>query len=76
MSRLPSHVEDELQAIIELLCPNAIMFISKVPKESILVKDELISKVKEENIDLPSKGKEETKELENKLKKTQSYISK
>ncbi len=38
-------------------------------KENILIKDELFSKVKEESIDLLSKGKEETKELKNKLKK-------
>jgi hypothetical protein len=63
MSRLPSHVEDELQAFLELLCPIAIVLRSKVFKESILVKDELLSKVKEESIDLPSKGKEETGEL-------------
>jgi hypothetical protein len=42
---------------------------SKVPKENILVKDELFNKVKEENTDLLSKGKEETKELQNKSKK-------
>jgi hypothetical protein len=69
MSRLPSHVEDEFQAFLELLCPSAIMFQSKVPKESILVKDELLNKVKEESINLPSKWKEETKELQSKLKK-------
>jgi hypothetical protein len=69
MSRLPSHVEDELQAILELLCPNAIMLRSKVLKENILVKDELLNKVKKENIDLLSRGKEETRELQNKLKK-------
>jgi len=69
MFRLPSHVEDELQTILELLCPNAIMLRSKVPKENILVKDELLNKVKEESIDLLSKGKEETRELQNKLKK-------
>jgi hypothetical protein len=45
------------------------MFRSKVPKENILVKDELPSRVKEESIDLPSKRKEETKELQRKLKK-------
>ncbi len=50
MSRLPSHVEDELQAFLELLCPSAIVLRSKVPKESILVKDELLSRVKEEHI--------------------------
>jgi hypothetical protein len=40
-----------------------------VPKENILVKDELLNKVKDESIDLFSKGKEETRELQNKLKK-------
>jgi heme exporter protein D len=69
MSRIPSHVEDELQAIIKLLCLNGIVLRSKVPKESILIKYELLSKVKEESIDLPNKGKEETGELQNKLKK-------
>jgi hypothetical protein len=69
MSRLPSHVEDELQAFLELLCPSAIVLRSKVLKESILVKDELLSRVKEESINLPSKGKEETRELQSKLKK-------
>ncbi len=63
MSRLPSHVEDELQAFLMLLCSIVIMLRSKVSKENILVKDELLGKVKEESIDLPSKGKEETKEL-------------
>jgi hypothetical protein len=28
---------------------------SKVPKESILIKDELLNKVKDESIDLPNK---------------------
>jgi hypothetical protein len=42
---------------------------SKGPKESILLKDELFSKVTEGSIDLPIKGKEETRELQNKLKK-------
>ncbi len=69
MSRLPSHVEDEFQTFLKLLCLSAIMLKSKVPKESILVKDELFSRVKEESIDLPSKWKEETKELQSKLKK-------
>jgi hypothetical protein len=45
------------------------MFRSKVPKENILVKDELPSRVKEENIDLPSKRKEEIRKLQKKLKK-------
>jgi tRNA uridine 5-carbamoylmethylation protein Kti12 len=62
-------VEDELQAFLELLCPTAIVLRSKVFKESILVKDESLSKVKEESIDLFSKGKEETRELQSKLKK-------
>jgi len=48
-------VEDELQAFLELLYPSAIVFRSKVVKESILVKDELLNTVKEESIDLPGK---------------------
>jgi hypothetical protein len=40
-----------------------------VPKENILVKDDLPSKVKEESIDLFNKRKEETKEVQRKLKK-------
>jgi hypothetical protein len=55
MYTLPSHVEDELQAFLELLYPSAIVFRSKVPKESILVKDELLNTVKEESINLPGK---------------------
>jgi len=69
MSRLPSHVEDELQAFLKLFCPSAILLRSKVLKESILVKDELLSKVKKKTIDLLNKGKEETRELQSKLKK-------
>jgi len=38
-------------------------------KENILVKDELLNRVKNESINLPSKRKEETRELQNKLKK-------
>jgi hypothetical protein len=38
-------------------------------KENILVKDELLNRVKKESINLPSKRKEETRELQNKLKK-------
>jgi hypothetical protein len=65
MSRLPQYVEDELQKNLELLCPNAVVLRSQVPKESIevsiiLVKEEkieLLSKVKEETIKLFSKGK-------------------
>jgi hypothetical protein len=37
------------------------MFRSKVPKESILIKDELLSTVKDESIDLPNECMEETK---------------
>ncbi len=48
-------MEDELQAFLELLYPSAIVFRSKVPKESILVKDELLNTVKEESINLPGK---------------------
>jgi hypothetical protein len=68
MSRLLSHVEDEFQAFLELLCPNAIVLRSKVPKENILIKDELLSKVKEENINLPIKVKEEIRKLQFVLK--------
>jgi hypothetical protein len=76
MSRLPQHVEDELQAFLELRCPNAIMFKSQLLEESIeisniLVKEEkieLLNKVKKETIELPSKGKEETKKLQSKRK--------
>jgi hypothetical protein len=57
MSRLPSHVEDELQAFLELFCLSAIVFRSKVLKESILVKDELLSRVKEESINCLAKGR-------------------
>ncbi len=69
MSILPSHVEDELQTFLKLLCPNVIVLRSKVFKENILVKDELLNRVKKENIDLLNKGKEETRGLQNKLKK-------
>ncbi len=66
MSRLPQHGEDELQAFLKLLCLNAIVLKSQVPKKiieiwSILIKEEkieLLSKVKEETIELPNKGKE------------------
>jgi hypothetical protein len=69
MYRVPQHVEDELQTLLELLCPSAIMFRSQMPKEnidisSILVKEEkieLLNKVKEEIIELPNNWKEETK---------------
>jgi hypothetical protein len=30
---------------------------SKVPKENILIKDKILNKVKDESIDLPSKGR-------------------
>jgi hypothetical protein len=70
MSRVPQHVEDELQIFLELLCPSAIMFKSHMPKESIeissiLVKEkiELLNKMKEEIIELPNNWKEETKKL-------------
>jgi MarR-like DNA-binding transcriptional regulator SgrR of sgrS sRNA len=69
MFRLLNHVEDKLQALLEFLCPNPILLESKVPKENILVKDELFSRMKEERIHLFNKRKEETKELQNKLKK-------
>jgi hypothetical protein len=69
-------VEDELQAFLKLLCPNPIVFISQMPKESIeisriLVKEEktkLLSKMKEVIIKLPNNGKEETNELQSKGK--------
>jgi hypothetical protein len=69
MSRVPQHVEDELQAFLELLCFSAIVLRSQMHEESIeissiLVKNkkiELLSKVKCKIIELPSKGKEETK---------------
>ncbi len=35
MSRLPQHVEDEVQAFLKLLCLNAIVFKSQVPKKII-----------------------------------------
>ncbi len=65
MSRLPQCVEDEFQTFLELLCLNAIVLKSQVPKESIeissiLVKKEkiqLLNKVKEETIKLLSQGK-------------------
>jgi hypothetical protein len=47
MSKLPNHVEDEFQAFLKLICPTAIMLRSKVPKESILIKDKLFSRMKE-----------------------------
>jgi hypothetical protein len=62
-------MEDNLQAIIKLLCSNAIVLKSKVLKENILVKDELFTKMKEESIDLPRKGKEEIRKLPKNLKK-------
>jgi len=66
MSRLPQHVEDEQQTFLELLCPSVVVLKSQVPQESIeissiLVKEEnieLFSKVKEETIELPNKGEE------------------
>jgi len=65
MSRPPQYVEDELLKKLELLCLNAVVLRSQVPKESIgisiiLVKEvkiELLSKVKEETTKLLSKGK-------------------
>jgi hypothetical protein len=66
MFRLPQHVEDELQAFLELFCPSAIVFKSQVLKESIEISNTLI---KEEKIELLSKMKAETIELPNKRKK-------
>ncbi len=64
MSRLPQHVKDEFQAFLKLLCPSAIVLKSQMPKKNIkisniLIKEkiELFSKVKEETIKLPNKGK-------------------
>ncbi len=74
MSKLPSHAEDEPRAFLKLLCPNAIVLKSKVPKENILVKDELLSIMKEENIDLPSKGKRKPENYKTNGKNTQSCI--
>ncbi len=65
MFRLPQHVEDELQAFLELLCPSAIVLESHMPKESIEISNIL---VKEEIIELPNKGKEKPKELQSKRK--------
>ncbi len=70
MFRLPQHVEDEIQAFLELLCPSAIVFKSQMLKESIKISNillkkeniELLSKMKEEIIRLPNKAKEEMKE--------------
>jgi hypothetical protein len=47
MSKLPQDVEDELQAFLELLFPNAIVLRSRMPKESIEI-SKMFSKVKEE----------------------------
>jgi hypothetical protein len=77
MSRVPQHVED-VQAFLELLCFSAIMLRSQMSKESIEIssilvkkeKIELLSKVKCEIIELPSKGKEEPKNNRAKGKKT------
>ncbi len=33
MSKVPQHVENELQTFLELLCPSAIMFKSQMPKK-------------------------------------------
>ncbi len=62
MSRVPQHVEDELQTFLKLLCPSAIVFRSQMPKKSIEIssilvkkeKIELFNKVKEEIIKLPN----------------------
>jgi hypothetical protein len=70
MFRLPQHVEDEIQAFLELLCPSAIVLKSQMLKESIKISNillqkeniELLSKMKEEIIRLPNKAKEEMKE--------------
>ncbi len=76
MSRLPQHVEDELQTFLKSLCPSAIVLKSHMHDESkdilsILIKEEkieLFSKVKEKIIELPNNSKEETKELQSKGK--------
>ncbi len=76
MSRVPQHVEDELQAFLKLLCPSAIVLKSQMPNESkdissILIKEEKIESfntVEKEIIKLPNNRKEETKELQSKGK--------
>jgi hypothetical protein len=54
MSKIPQHVEDDLQAFLELLCFSAIVLKSQMPKESIEISSIL---VKEEKIELLSKVK-------------------
>jgi len=82
--RLSQYVEDEFQTFLELLGPSAIVLRSQVPKESIeisniLLKEEnieVLSKVKEETIKLLGKGKEVlqiVKEETLKLPKTKNH---
>jgi hypothetical protein len=51
MSRLPQHVENELKAILELLCLSAVVLKSQVPKKSIEIWSTFF---KEEKIELLS----------------------
>jgi len=44
MSRVPQHVEDELQTFLKLLCPSAIVFRSQMPKKSIEISSILVKK--------------------------------
>jgi hypothetical protein len=71
MSRLSQYVEDEFQTFLELLCPSAIVLKSQVPQESIEISNILI---KEENIEVLSKVKEETIKLFGKGKKVLQIV--
>jgi hypothetical protein len=71
MSRLSQYVEDEFQTFLELLCPSAIVLRSQMPKESIEISNILI---KEENIEVLSKVKEETIKLLGKGKKVLQIV--
>jgi NCAIR mutase (PurE)-related protein len=73
MSRLSQYVEDEFQTFLELLCPSVIVLKSQVPKESIEISNILI---KEENIEVLSKVKEETIKLLSKGKKVLQIVKK
>jgi len=73
MSRLSQYVEDEFQTFLELLCPGVIVLKSQVPKESIEISNILI---KEENIEVLSKVKEETIKLLSKGKKVLQIVKK
>jgi hypothetical protein len=56
MFRIPQHVEDELQALLKLLCPSVIMLKSQMLNESIEISSILIKK---EKIELLGKVKED-----------------